>query len=628
MKSYFKRGLALVLAVALVVSSGLYVSSDRTLKATGEDEMYSEAGAETTQEVVEVQAEQEEAQPVAEAPAEEAPAQEPETTVQEIEIAPEQPQAQEETPAEEPKAEAAEAPAQEETPAQEAQAKAPAAETPVEEEKAAEVCQLHVQAVSGGKVTVSVDGGSAKNAADGLTEEMQKNASVVLHVSADENHEIAAVTANGTALGAVSGDSANASYELKADADTTIAVSFKEKAEEVQQESPKTEEKKDEQKAEEAKEETPAEAEQEEAAEKDLNEMTADELFAYLMTVSGDDMDALYEKYPNLDELTAAFSEEQKNALTAHFGGDQAVTLDVTTDYTLREGESISVTGTQGDYPASDRWQITSGSAIVRLDTYSENTAQLTALAVGTATVKHGFWVRNKGWNWNEETFTLTVIPAVEATSLTVYPESVSVAANSTVQLTATVEPGNASVTWASSDPNIATVDRNGKVTGVKEGSATVTASSGTRVASSVITVTRDTTGDVSGQTAYFYIWKPGASTSASYRDTWYYAGTGSVTGPKATAGLHGTRYYDWNMVTAYPGTMPDITVDGVTYTYNASPDAPVGTYSVNWAYLVVENGANDGYSTVVPNGTYVYHVDGYAVFKTAGEITVDFQVK
>ncbi len=51
MKSYFKRGLALVLAVALVVSSGLYVSSDRTLKATGEDEMYGEAGAETTQEV-------------------------------------------------------------------------------------------------------------------------------------------------------------------------------------------------------------------------------------------------------------------------------------------------------------------------------------------------------------------------------------------------------------------------------------------------------------------------------------------------------------------------------------------------------------------------------------------------
>ena len=62
MKSYFKRGLALVLAVALVVSSGLYVSSDRTLKAKGEDEMYSEDGAETTQEEVEGQAGQGEEQ--------------------------------------------------------------------------------------------------------------------------------------------------------------------------------------------------------------------------------------------------------------------------------------------------------------------------------------------------------------------------------------------------------------------------------------------------------------------------------------------------------------------------------------------------------------------------------------
>ena len=120
MKSYFKRGLALVLAVALVVSSGLYASSDRILKATGEDEIYSEAGAETTQEVVEVQVEQEEAQPVDEAPAEETPVQQPETTVQEIEIAPEQPQAQEETPAEEPKEEpAAETPVQAEEPREE-----------------------------------------------------------------------------------------------------------------------------------------------------------------------------------------------------------------------------------------------------------------------------------------------------------------------------------------------------------------------------------------------------------------------------------------------------------------------------------------------------------------------------
>ena len=626
MKNYFKRGLALVLAVALVVSSGLYVSSDRTLKATGEDEMYSEAGAETTQEVVEVQAEQEEAQPVAEAPAEEAPAQEPETTVHEIEIAPEQPQAQEETPAEEPKAEVAEAPAQEETPAQEAQAKAPAAETPVEEEKAAEVCQLHVQAVSGGKVTVSVDGGSAKNAADGLTEEMQKNASVVLHVSADENHEIAAVTANGTALGAVSGDSANASYELKADADTTIAVSFKEKAEEVQQESPKTEEKKDEQKAEEAKEETPAEAEQEEAAEKDLNEMTADELFAYLMTVSGDDMDALYEKYPNLDELTAAFSEEQQQELTAHFGGDQVAELAITGESQVKVGESVTLTGTKSANRNSDHsWRITVGGEYAQITATNKNTVEVTGIAVGgPVTVYHLYNTRD--WGWRSEIFTLNVISGVTATSLTVTPESATVAANSTVQLTATVEPSGAAVTWASSDTNIATVDRNGKVTGVKEGTVTITASSGDLVDSSVITVTRDTSLDVADQTAYFYIWKPGTAEGTDYRQAWYYVGTGKVKGPQASESLGGTKYYDWSMIQSYPGSMPDITVDGETYTYDSSPDAPNGTYSVNWAYLVISSGANNGNSVITND--YVYHVDGYAVFKTAGEITVDFQVK
>ena len=114
------------------------------------------------------------------------------------------------------------------------------------------------------------------------------------------------------------------------------------------------EEKKEEQKSEEAKEETPAEAEQEEAAEKDLNEMTADELFAYLMTVSGDDMDALYEKYPNLDELTAAFSEEQMQELTAHFGGDQVAELDITGASQVKVGESVTLTGTKSVNRNSD----------------------------------------------------------------------------------------------------------------------------------------------------------------------------------------------------------------------------------------------------------------------------------
>lgn len=69
-----------------------------------------------------------------------------------------------------------------------------------------------------------------------------------------------------------------------------------------------------------------------------------------------------------------------------------------------------------------------------------------------------------------------------------VYPTSVSISANSmqlTVgypkQLSASVNPGNStnkSISWKSSNGNIATVDGNGRVTGVGKGTATITASS------------------------------------------------------------------------------------------------------------------------------------------------------
>ena len=61
------------------------------------------------------------------------------------------------------------------------------------------------------------------------------------------------------------------------------------------------------------------------------------------------------------------------------------------------------------------------------------------------------------------------------------------------LQLTATVNPSNATdrtVTWSSSDAAVATVDKTGKVTGVKAGTATITATAGDKSASVQLTVT------------------------------------------------------------------------------------------------------------------------------------------
>ena len=100
------------------------------------------------------------------------------------------------------------------------------------------------------------------------------------------------------------------------------------------------------------------------------------------------------------------------------------------------------------------------------------------------------------------ETYRLLVIQPVK--SIKIDAGDKTVAAGATLQLSADCQPGNASiplVTWASKNPQVATVDENGVVTGVKRGTAaiTATAADGSKAAASV---TLNATQPVSGLTA------------------------------------------------------------------------------------------------------------------------------
>ncbi len=82
--------------------------------------------------------------------------------------------------------------------------------------------------------------------------------------------------------------------------------------------------------------------------------------------------------------------------------------------------------------------------------------------------------------------------PEVPVTGVALDKNEVSVDENKTVTLNATISPDNSTirtVNWSSSDEDVATVDENGVITGVKAGTATITASAGGESATCEVTV-------------------------------------------------------------------------------------------------------------------------------------------
>lgn len=86
---------------------------------------------------------------------------------------------------------------------------------------------------------------------------------------------------------------------------------------------------------------------------------------------------------------------------------------------------------------------------------------------------------------------TIAALANTTVTALTVSPTTASVAVGSTTTITPSVTPSTAGISWASSNPRVATVS-DGVVTGVQAGTAIVTATSGAMSASCTVTVTSE----------------------------------------------------------------------------------------------------------------------------------------
>lgn len=140
------------------------------------------------------------------------------------------------------------------------------------------------------------------------------------------------------------------------------------------------------------------------------------------------------------------------------------VTLDKTTAE-VEAGSTVQLTVTEGTAVtwSSDKTDVATVDANGLVTSVKEGTATITATSTADTNIK--------------ATCTITVKAKAVITTITLDKTELSVVAGGeSVTLKATTTPAeNVTVTWKSSDTTIATVE-NGKVTGIKEGTATITA--------------------------------------------------------------------------------------------------------------------------------------------------------
>jgi uncharacterized protein YjdB/putative cell wall-binding protein len=170
--------------------------------------------------------------------------------------------------------------------------------------------------------------------------------------------------------------------------------------------------------------------------------------------------------------------------------------------------EPLEATVSPSDATDKDVVWSSSNESVAKVD----DSGKVKAVGSGTATItaesvdNEKFDGRpNYDASENTDTCTVTVSGSsdggdtdVSVTGVTLDKTSTTLEVGSTDQLTATITPSNATdkgLIWSSSDESVATVDQNGVVTGVSEGTATITVTTadGNKTAACTVTVGKST---------------------------------------------------------------------------------------------------------------------------------------
>ena len=190
-----------------------------------------------------------------------------------------------------------------------------------------------------------------------------------------------------------------------------------------------------------------------------------------------------------------------------------------------------SATTTEGETPAGNTAAGANGAATVVETGNGETDVNAAGDAVITDAVSFLLGT-------SKETYKIHVVAAKPATSVSISGEN-SVTQFSTLQLTAVTDPANASgtATWASSNEEILTVDESGLVTGLRQGTATVSLTFANADGSSVIAtkdITVEAVTESTDDALVYYLLDPTKDANSNDTGNWgpvYGTATVNVTG-------------------------------------------------------------------------------------------------
>ena len=210
--------------------------------------------------------------------------------------------------------------------------------------------------------------------------------------------------------------------------------------------------------------------------------------------------------YANANKLTATYTIKQ---------------IDTDTVKWIHVGESKTIVGTTSVSSGSNWWLDGSDNGVIEF-TKNGDSATVKGLKVGTVELVHGYWKRG----WKKEIYTIHVSEAQPAKSVSISGDD-SVTQFASTQLSAATDPTDAvgAYTWASSNEDILTVDNDGNVTGVRQGTATVTVTFTSAADGSTVTASKDVTVEATttstDQALVYYLLDPTKDANSNDSGNW-----------------------------------------------------------------------------------------------------------